>query len=645
MIDTDGYLGLRKNYPFGSADDPQTGTKVLPNLKFFEIDLFLRSKGNALTFDDFVIRVAAPSDNRFVVTGDFGIGKSVALRELFLRLSSLFQAGNGYKFPILLNLRDHQGQVFPDEALRRHAKSVGFASEDQLVRAWRANCVYLLLDGFDELVPSGLTQLVKSGSDARRAASELIRRFVTESSYETAIVIAGRDNYFNTEGELQTALQAISFEIVSHNGFSENQAIEFLSYQLGLRRKDVFLPLWLPPKPLLLGWFAANQVLSDLQSQPSEAQNVGTGWDWLLDRIVAREVERSPGVSPDQLRRLVETMALIARRSPEELGSIPPEMMAQAFKDVFGIEPDVQVRNILDRLCGLALSEVPGHRRFVDADFYQAAQAGAVFDYVVRPAGVPKYYDSVLEVVGDTTAAVVSAKCQKSNIVIGRLLNALEVASSFGERAAGLSGDLLKAILESERVSAKKFSTIYITGALFPWLELDPNDWVNLRVVFESCVFRHLVLHDFQGDVAFSFVGTEVELLECSKLTWNDRARAFETGSQILRVEIFSDTNDAVMSSDLPIGYKVLKTILRKLFIQKGAGRQERAFHRGIGNVSQNLVGSLLQIIREAGFAAPTRLRGSIVWHPNRAFSARAKRIIDSMHILGDEVVLKAVEL
>src|SRR5262249_34533442 len=121
-------------------------------------------------------------DGRHVVLlGDFGAGKSATMREVYLQLATRFIAGKILQFPVLLNLRDHHGQTDPVEALERHARRVGFAPAEALVRAWRAGMVTLLLDGFDEIATAGWAGKTKRLQDLRYRSMELIRSFVRDT--------------------------------------------------------------------------------------------------------------------------------------------------------------------------------------------------------------------------------------------------------------------------------------------------------------------------------------------------------------------------------------------------------------------------------------------------------------------------------
>lgn len=67
--------------------------------------------------------------------------------------------------------------------------------------------------------------------------------------------------------------------------------------------------------------------------------------------------------------------------------------------------------------------------------------------------------------------------------------------------------------------------------------------------------------------------------------------------------EEFSDarTNADIFELQLPEGTKVLLTVLKKLFMQRGSGRRESAFTRGLDHRARRLVPDVLDLIKRKG--------------------------------------------
>ena len=77
---------------------------------------------------------------------------------------------------------------------------------NQLVRAWRAGFVDLLLDGFDEFAATGWSAAPFKLRQIRHAALEAVRKLIRESPANVGILVAGRQHYFDSVREMGDAL-------------------------------------------------------------------------------------------------------------------------------------------------------------------------------------------------------------------------------------------------------------------------------------------------------------------------------------------------------------------------------------------------------------------------------------------------------
>ncbi|MFJ5278685.1 NACHT domain-containing protein [Streptomyces parvulus] len=203
LVDSLRYLELRAPYLFGSAREPSSGD--YSDLKpYVAVDPVESGTSEPFSIDRVAQQVA--EGRSVLLYGDYGAGKSIFLRELYQRLAKTHRRNPFQPFPILLNLRDHQGQVLPAEALERHARAIGFPEPSQLVRAWRSGDVTLILDGFDEIATPGWIGKTSTMHDIRRRSVELVRRFCDESRSSTSLVLAGRVHFFDSEQEMRMAL-------------------------------------------------------------------------------------------------------------------------------------------------------------------------------------------------------------------------------------------------------------------------------------------------------------------------------------------------------------------------------------------------------------------------------------------------------
>jgi hypothetical protein len=109
LVDARTYLELRRKYPFGSVRDPD-GLPI-DDLKFIQLDMVDSLTGDVWPLERILDIASNPS--RVVLLGDYGAGKSSTMREIFIQLARRFWNQETRQFPLLLNLRDHHGQVNP----------------------------------------------------------------------------------------------------------------------------------------------------------------------------------------------------------------------------------------------------------------------------------------------------------------------------------------------------------------------------------------------------------------------------------------------------------------------------------------------------------------------------------------------------
>ena len=259
LVDTRSYLQLRAKHKFGSVYDPRT-ENATADVEYIKVRLRVEGEPEAKTLENIASRLL--DGQCFTFLGEFGVGKSMTLREVFRLLAEKHCHNRTFKFPIYINLREHQGQKEPAEILERHARNIGFAFPAQLVRAWKAGYAVLLLDGFDEVASVGLQGAWRRLRDARNASVAGIRKLVTEGPPACGIAVAGREHFFDSDSERRRAIgQGGRWHDVRLDEFGEEQ-IKALMLQYGI---DTHVPEWFPTRPLLLSTLFAGALRSGKQ--------------------------------------------------------------------------------------------------------------------------------------------------------------------------------------------------------------------------------------------------------------------------------------------------------------------------------------------------------------------------------------------
>ena len=93
-------------------------------------------------------------------------------------------------------------------------------------------------------------------------------------------------------------------------------------------------------------------------------------------------------------------------------------------------------------------------------------------------------------------------------------------------------------------------------------------------------------------------------------------------------VDVFgnvAETTNAILSLSLPLGTRVLLTVLKKLYAQRGSGRRESALYRGLDTRARQLVDGVLRLLRREGFAIRCRQADEAIWLPSKSSDARRR--------------------
>src|SRR6185437_3752327 len=646
LIDAPTYLSLRDNYAFGSVRDPATGNTHV-KIEYVSLDLIPVGGGEPLSLSQIKDRLLA--GERVVLLGDYGAGKSMTLRELYGELRRAFFNRKTAKFPVYLNLRDHFGQTNPAEVLERHGRNLGFQHPAHLVRAWRAGYAILLLDGFDELTTVGIQGIWKRLHDSRYRAMEAVREFIKGQPNDAGIILAGRAHFFDNDKERKSALGITqAFTELTLNEFNDEQIRRYLE------KKNISgtIPSWMPSRPLLVAYLAAAGILGKAileqgnTNQEQIAMDPARGWDLILDRVCAREAEIEAGIDGNTVRRILDRLSTMARSGQSGLGPISREQVVKAFSEICGYEPDEKGMLLLQRLPGLGMDRADeGSRVFLDAELADACRAGDVVQFISDPFGMNPHVfrgaDIGLSSLGVGLAVI---KAQDSRVSSGKINAVIRRAQELQDLTF-LMLDLIRIAME---LGCGIDATVQLDDIYIPYLELLQKIGDCSRLHFRSCLFSTLALDpELHTPFLPRFYGCYVDELE-GRSSRNDLPPGvFDDACQFDRFSEAPETTDAIGGMDLPLGAKVLLTVLRKIYLRSGSGRKENALHRGLDHHARRLVSPVLRLLQGEGLVSPYRRAGldMTIWVPDRARTARVARMITSPRTCGDPLLKKASEL
>lgn len=636
LVNSREYVSLRKRHRFGSVRDPDTG-HIDDATDYIDLDLYEPVSGH--TYSTKQLSRLCANNARIVLLGDFGAGKSMTVRELFRRMSGDFLTGRQGKFPVCINLNEHPGETDPSVALYRHARLVGFAPEDSLVRAWKCGFCHILLDGFDELSTAKWAGRMHEFGAIKRQAMTLVRRFVEETPADVSIVISGRTHFFEGDNELRNSL-GLSSDILILN------LTEFSDQQIAraLKRKglDEQIPEWFPTRPLFLGYLISRGFMAELGTIPAD-MTPSAGWAMLFGRMCDREARAELGFDASHIRALLARMATRCRRTGDGLGPLLPSEMIQVCTEVCGFEPEPSMVTALQRLPGLGVDDTElQSRRFVDAELADVARAGDVVECATNPYGdlsnlQMSDWNHPLREIG---IAVVAESLTQRGTTEKQLSACIHTLSSDPD-AATLCLEL--AIAGAQLGLGYSNGELVLSGGLIAALDISDASGDLSRLTLRECWIS--VLAASSGEVLTrcpQLQGCVIERVD-GLASPNDAP----TGLLDDEVEIGEFTNDArttaaILDLGMPMGSRVLLTILKKLYLQTGKGRKESALWRGLDHVARTKVQDTLDILRSEGLAESTRLGSQRIWLPTRSGRARALKILAEPTSSNDMSILRA---
>ena len=634
LIDSRAYLSCRDNHAFGSVRDPLTGG-LSPAADY--VPLALAEPGGAVVSPDDVIE-GMRTGKRFVILGDYGAGKSMTLRYVYRGLRGRHLKGESVQFPVYINLSDHYGQSDPAEILERHARIIGFEQPAHLVRAWRAGYVHLLLDGFDEITTLSIQGMWRKLRDSRYRAMEPVRRIVAGHPPTLGLLLAGRAHFFDNVAERRTALGVGSeFRELSLSEFSDGQIHEFLGRH-GLMGA---IPAWLPSRPLLVAYLASRGLLGDVVGPWALDLGPAEGWNMLLDKISCREAQIETGIDGPTIRRILERLATKARSSQDGLGPITHDDIVNSFREVCGYPPDDRGMVLLQRLPGLGIDHGAADlRRFVDEFFAEACRAGDLVSFIENPydvSGFPLTMDCAAGALGVAVAAI---QVRTREIPAPKIVAAMGRATAQGFHY--LASDVVFVAMETD---VEIGTEVFIRDVLIYEAEFGPGIRGAGKVRFDDCLFGVFALDpETTPEKLPRFTRCYFGLVEGRVSARDLPSGVFEDCTFDQFASCAETTND-VLELHLSLGVRVLLTILKKLFEQKGRGRKENALYRGLDHRAKQMVPQILELLQSEKVAFPSRRGTETIWLPDRAASARAARILAAPSLKADALVVAASEV
>ncbi|MEH0980892.1 NACHT domain-containing protein [Micromonospora sp. CPCC 205556] len=625
LIDTEKYLALRRDAPFGSSGyqlPAVNATLSLYRTTYVEPTLVRRVDGGCVSISE--VMDASNQGQRIVITADYGSGKSEALRQLFERMrKKYFKAPSEHRFPLHLNLRDGYGLRTPREVLWRHAEDIGFNEPNSLVAAWRAGNCTLLLDGFDELVPSRWVGGARDLKQVRWQALEAVRRLIAETPDECGIVLAGRPQYFSSPGELLESLALERGQLFELQDFNDEQIFSLLG-------TEIALPEWIPAKPLLLKFLIQNDLIGQVADQ---SKSVFSAWWRVLDLVAAREADRLSSVTRESIRALIARTATLARGAEEDLGTISIDDMRSAFREVCGYEADEEGLQLLLRLPGLASMPndgAPGKaaegRRFVDSSLAAAAYGLDLSAYISSPYSGHPLSGGVTWTsnLGRLASGVAAIDLEEAGFDPGVTSAVISKRMNEGH----FDAVLLDVVLAADFMAVNPQAELapFIDGVLIPEVLLPAEKGYLSGSTFKSCVIEVVDATEVDGE---SDIPTFQDCLIGRLDGWSqvpDQLQGHFSGSDIVEMSSPANTTAGILQLQIGAGERLALVVLKKVYA--GSGRKESALVRGVPLVDRAAVPQVTASLLSAGYIARASGKGDDLILPVKSRRAAVARFL-----------------
>lgn len=595
ICNSEMYIQARDQAPFGS-------TNYTPDMSGKPIRIpvqLVGSSGGVSSTEDVARKLT--DGYRALIVGDYGAGKSHALRDIYLFLrKEHFRYGHLNPFPIYINLRDCIGLRTPAEVLSRHAGEIGFDHANGLISAWRAGMCVLLLDGFDEVLPRRGLGNVTDLKRVRWDALGPIRRLVDETPTSAGVVVAGRSHYFSGPVEMTDALGFKPREVLSMPDFDEEQLAEYLR-QSGATWT---LPDWVPARPLLLGYLLT--LGDDTSGAIAMPVSRAEGWRAFLEAICLREAKIVSAVRPEIIRQIISRVATIARGGTSTTGPISTDQLSAVFVSVNGFQPDEDGIQVLLRLPGLTGYLGPGGkemRSFADEDLAEAAYGFDLAAFVSNPydetnplASPASWVNASSGLGAEVAASRLLADAQSSGVVLAAIAKR-QKSRNFDAVLA----DLVTVVAAMPIDGLKAQVNLLITGVAFEELQIAEHP-IYAGTTFQDCLIERLDMSGIdESSAAPHFQNCDVSHMEglAGIPEWLKHNFA---NTEIERFSTAAQTTAGIMQLKIDRESRVALTVLKKVFSQRGAARKEGALSRGLAPTDRAVVPTVLAELVSKGW-------------------------------------------
>lgn len=614
------YLQARMQMAFGSAINPLTGD--IDETEYVPVSYRSRFDHRELEIDQ-VCDLLLEGKN-IVLLGEYGSGKSRCIRQMFYLLSSDW--GENFKFPFAINLRDCWGLHTGREIVRRSFEDLGLTDlESSAIRVFNSKSSLLLIDGFDEIGSQSWStdedRLKQLRAQAVVGVKDAIRHL------GGGCLIAGREHYFSSEEEMFSALgldRRNTIVIEANDEFTEEQMELYFDFT----NVEIDLPTWLPRRPLICQAIA--QLNDDERDRMFGIQSDDAGfWDHFIKVVCERDARINANFDSNTIYRVFLSLARLTRRFQSNVGPISQRDLQESFEEVVGKLPVEEASVMLLRLPSLGrIGLESADRQFVDTFILDGLRAkdiahAAVGSVESRSSLTSDKWINPLEKLGQSILALDIDQRPETYLQLANQ------GVKSGNRI--LTGDIVSSFCRAS--STYDLTGLELYKSSISEFDLTNNNIENLSI--SETVFSHIILpsspprkltissslaEKVSGASSFSGLPSWI------KLEGVDQFDSVQTVAQIRK-------------AGLSPAHEVLVSILKKTFLQKGAGRKEEALLRGFGAGSvKSIAEKVVSMLMKEGILERHKGKEGWIYSPVRSHAARIGGIVNQLRSTSDPI-------
>ncbi len=631
-FDYGSYIYTRSQKHFGSLINFETGEPE--NNVYIDVRYIHSKTGQEQSITDIISMLR--KGRKVVLKGDFGLGKSRCIKQVFETLTS-DPINNPYT--IAINLRDHWGARRGIEILTRHFQELGLDANNFIKSYDRPNVIYLL-DGFDEIGTQSWSSDLKKMQHIREMSVCGLKDLI--SKVQGGVLIVGREYYFNSDKELLTCLGLNEDNTVileCHQEFTETEIVAFIKQNLfpapGTDALES-LPSWLPKRPLVMQLLL--KYASEIFAVEYALDDICGFWYAFLSKMCEREAKINPTLNPEIIKNVLMFLANKTRTCPQNTGPITQNDLSQAFKNATGINPSDETSIMLQRLPSLGrVSADSPDRQFLDSFVLNGLRAEAIIQMskLWNLDLMNTEWTNPLDQVG---LCILAEYISKEKGRADSFFTLAKKASTSNNKV--LATDIIAALCLQEP-SSLDFKNIDITGGHFSYLSFEGKQVSNLAL--RDTIIERLDLTNAKLDENMLFcnclIGTAYGIASHKSLP-----AAFQNCT-IENFEALATTT-LIKKARLTESQKLFVQMLRKIFYQPGAGRKEAALLRGMGASANKQLGErLLHYLLDEKLVTRHKGDEGYIYKPIRGEMGRIDKILTDLTLSTDPLWIKISDL